>query len=227
MFREVNFLAVDATSDNLSLYIRYGKDKEININRRLKFGASQLISYIEKAIKKAKIDLSIIDAFVIGSGPGSFTGLRISFSVIKAFMMAKEKPAIAIPSFYSCAYPLRNKASNLAVVSDARRNLIYLSCFKAKDGKLTKEGKERLITLDELIQKGKDYLLISYDSHLREKVLSLRSILDFYPKNIYPKAKYLMPLAELYYSKSKFTSLEKLNPLYLHPKTCQVRKGTN
>lgn len=224
MLRKVNFLAVDATSENLSLYIRYGKDKEININRRLKFGASQLISYIDKNLKKAKIDLSTIDAFIIGSGPGSFTGLRISFSVIKAFMMAKEKPAIAIPSFYSCAYPLRNKASNLAVVSDARRGLIYLSCFKAKNGNLTKKGRERLITLDELIKKGKDYLLISYDSHLREKVISLGPRLDFYPKDIYPKAKYLMPLGELYYNRGKFTPLEKLNPLYLHPKTCQIRR---
>jgi len=224
MPKRVNFLAVDATSGNLSLYIRYGKDKEINLNRKIKFGASRLISYIDKSLKKAKIDLSAIDAFVIGSGPGSFTGLRISFSVIKAFMMAKEKPAIAIPSFYSCAYLLRNKSERIAVVSDARRGLIYLSCFKAKNENLTKEGRERLITLDELIKIGKKYLFITYDSHLRDKILSLNPKVNFYPKNIFPKAKYLMPLAELYYNKSKFTTLDKLKPLYLHPKTCQVRR---
>ena len=224
MFRKVNFLAVDATSENLSLYIRYGKDKEINFNRKIKFGASRLISYIDKTIKKEKIDLSAIDAFVIGWGPGSFTGLRISFSVIKAFMIAKEKPAIAIPSFYSCAYPLRSKSRNLAVVSDARRNLFYLSCFKVKNENLTKVGRERLISLDELIKIDKKYLLITYDSDLRDKVLSLNPKANFYPKDIFPKAKYLMPLAELYYNKGKFTALDKLKPLYLHPKTCQVRK---
>ena len=170
--------------------------------------------------------MSTIDAFVIGSGPGSFTGLRISFSVIKAFMMAKKKPAIAIPSFYSCAYPLRNKADRIAVVSDARRNLIYLSCFRTKNGNLTKEGKEKLITLDELNKIDKKYLLVTYDSHLRDKILSLNSKVNFYSKNVYPKAKYLIPLAELYYNKVKFTALEKLEPLYLHPKTCQVRKRT-
>lgn len=226
MPKRVNFLAVDATSGNLSLYIRYGKDKEISLNRKIKFGASRLISYIDKAIKKAKIDLSAIDAFVIGSGPGSFTGLRISFSVIKAFMMAKEKPAIAIPSFYSCAYPLRSKSGNLAVVSDARRGLIYLSCFKVENENLTKKGRERLVTLDELVKIGKKYLFITYDPHLRDKILSLGSKLDFYPKDIFPKAKYLMPLAELYYNRGEFTALDKLKPLYLHPKTCQIRKRT-
>lgn len=224
MFKRVNFLAVDATSQNLSLCIRYEADKEININRRLKFGASQLISYIGKAMRERKIDLSTIDAFVIGSGPGSFTGLRISFSVIKAFAIAKEKPVIAIGSFYSCAYRLRSKSGNLAVVSDARRGLIYLSCFKAKNGNLTKQGKEKLITLEELIKIDREYLFITYDSHLRDKILSLNPKLNFYSKNIFPTAKYLMPLAELYYNKSKFKALDKLKPLYLHPRNCQIRK---
>ncbi|NQT28653.1 MAG: tRNA (adenosine(37)-N6)-threonylcarbamoyltransferase complex dimerization subunit type 1 TsaB [Candidatus Omnitrophica bacterium] len=224
MSKKVNFLAVDATSENLSLYIRYEADKEININHRLKFGASKLISYIDKVMKRKKIDLSAFDAFVVGCGPGSFTGLRISFSVIKAFMIAKGKPAIAIPSFYSCAYPLRNKSTNLAVVSDARRGLIYLSCFKAKAGNLAKDGRERLISLEELIRIDEKYLLITYEPHLRDKLLSLKPKVNFYSKDIFPKAKYLMPLAELYYNKNKFTTLDKLKPLYLHPKTCQVRK---
>jgi len=226
MPKRVSFLAVDATSENLSLYIRYGKDKEINLNRRLKFGASQLISYIDKSLRRVKIDLSSIDAFVIGSGPGSFTGLRISFSVIKAFMIVKAKPVIAIGSSYSCAYPLRNKAERIAVVSDARRNLIYLSCFKTKGSNLTKEGKEKLITLEELVKIDKKYLLVTHDSHLRNKVLGLSPKLNFHSKDIFPKAKYLMPLAELYYNKDKFTTLDNLKPLYLHSKTCQVRKGT-
>jgi len=224
MSKQINFLAVDATSTNLSLYISYGKGREININRKLKFGGSQLINYIDKSLRKEKVDLSDIDALVIGSGPGSFTGLRISFSVIKAFMMAKNKPVIVIPSFYSCAYPLRDKFANLAVVSDARRGLIYLSCFKAKDSNLTKQGREKLITLEQLIKIDKKYILITYEPELRDKILSLNSKLNVYPKDLFPKAKYLIPLAELYYNEGRFTSLDKLKPLYLHPKNCQVRE---
>lgn len=220
----MNVLAVDASSSNLSLYIRYQGGKEINFNRRMKFGASKLISYIGRSLKKAKIGLADIDAFVIGSGPGSFTGLRISFSIIKAFTIAKNKPAITIPSFYSCAYPLRKRSEKLAVISDAKRNLIYLSCFNSKGGSLTKQGRERLITFDQLIKIAKDYLLVTYDSDLRDKILSLNPKLDFYSQDVFPKAKYLMPLAELYYNRGKFTTVDKLKPLYLHPKTCQIRK---
>ncbi len=221
---EVNVLAIDASSENLSLYIRYGKDKEINFNRKIKFGASQLISFIDKSLRRAGIDLADFDAFVIGAGPGSFTGLRISFSVIKAFMMAKEKPAILIPSFYSCAFLCKDKAQNLAVISDARRNLIYLSCFRSKKGELIKDGKERLVTMEEIFKRDKDYLFITYDQLLRERILNLRPEMKFYSKDVYPQAKYLMPLAQMYYNKGRFTPLDKLEPLYLHPKTCQIRR---
>ena len=221
----MNILAIDASSENLSLYMRYGKGKEIDFNRRIKFGGSRLIGFIDKSLKRAKLEITDFEVFVIGAGPGSFTGLRISFSLIKAFIIAKEKPVIAVPSFYSCAYPFKDKAQKLAVISDARRGLIYLSCFKSKQGKLTKDGKERLVTLDEALKKDKSHLFITYNQHLREKVLSLKPRINFYSKDIYPRAKYLMPLAEMYYNRSKFTSLEKLEPLYLHPKTCQVRKA--
>ena len=220
----VNILAIDASSENLSLYIRYGKGKEIDFNQRIKFGGSQLIGLIDKNLKRTRLEVADFEAFVIGAGPGSFTGLRISFSLIKAFMMVTKKPVIAVPSFYSCAYPFKDKAQNLAVVSDARRGLIYLSCFKSKQGKLTKDGKERLVTLDEVLKKDKSHFFVTCDQHLRERILSLKPKINFYSKDIYPRAKYLTPLAEMYYNKGKFTPLEKLEPLYLHPKTCQVRK---
>ncbi len=220
----MNILAVDASSENLSLYIRKGADKEIDFNRRIKFGASQLISFVDQNLKKLKLNLSDIDVFVIGSGPGSFTGLRISFSIVKAFMLATKKPAITISSFYSCAHPFKNKAKRIAVIADARRGLIYLASFKCQGDNLVKEAKAKLVTWDQLKKVDGDYLFITYDLNLRRQILGLNSQPSIYSQDVYPRAKYLMPLAEIYYNKEKFTSLEKLRPLYLHSKAPQVRR---
>lgn len=220
----MNVLAVDVSSDNLSLYMKYGINKEANFNRKIKFGASQLINIIDKNLRKFKIDLAGFDFFVVGAGPGSFTGLRISFSVIKALMMAKEKPAIIVPSFYSCAFLCKSKAQKIAVIADARRNLFYLSYFKNKKDELIEDGKGRLVTIDKILKIDKECLIVTYDHLLRERILNLKPEMKFYSKNIYPQAKYLMPLAQMYYNKSKFTPLGKLEPLYLHPKTCQIRR---
>jgi len=218
----MRLLGIDTSSENISLCIAHKGKIEFEFNRLVKFGASRLIVYINNSLRRLSLELKDIDAFVIGSGPGSFTGLRISFSVIKAFTAALGKPVSQRGSFFSCAYPFREIAEKIAVISDARRGLIYLASFKSKGGKLRRETQERLVTLKELREMG-DYLCITYDSFLRKQILDSYPDINFCPEDIYPRAKYLMPFAENRCFKRKFIPLDKLKPLYLHPKTCQVR----
>jgi len=85
----MNILAVDSSTHNTSLCIECDGEVRFDFNRRLKFGASKLINFIDKALKKSSLGLEDIDTFLVGKGPGSFTGLRISFSIIKAFMVMR------------------------------------------------------------------------------------------------------------------------------------------
>ncbi len=220
----MNLLALEASSLNISLCIKYQGKIISDINRKIPFGASLIIQWIDKELKKKHLGLKDMDAFVIGSGPGSFTGLRISFSLVKAFILALKKPAIMVGSFFPCAERLKKHSDKIVVIADARRNLIYAVSFKVKDGFLKKEAKEKLCSIEEFARNKKDYLFITYDRHLKEKVSAVEPRIKFYSQDIYPSARYLLPEAELCYNKGKFTPIEKLEPLYLHPKTCQIRK---
>ncbi|MCF7907401.1 MAG: tRNA (adenosine(37)-N6)-threonylcarbamoyltransferase complex dimerization subunit type 1 TsaB [Candidatus Omnitrophica bacterium] len=220
----MNLLVVDASSENISLAIKYKGKLVADFNRKKRFGASLLIQQIDRQLSKNKLSLKSMDAFVVGSGPGSFTGLRISFSVIKAFMLVTKKPTIEVGSSYSLAYALRNKSSKIAVISDARRGLIYGVCFKSRLGVLRKEAKEKLYKLEEFIKNKEDYLFCTYDKDLRDQVSNLNKKIGFYDKDLYPKARDLLLEAELCYNQGKFTTIDKLKPLYLHPKTCQIQK---
>jgi tRNA threonylcarbamoyl adenosine modification protein YeaZ len=191
-------------------------------SRKLKYNASLILPYLEKFIKRNFFSLKEIDTLVVGSGPGSFTGLRISFSIIKALSIVLNKPVIKLGSFFSCAYPFRKKYERIAVINDARRNLIYAVSFRVKKESLIKEEKEKLIILEDFINKKKDYFFVSGDEMLCKKLSSF-PFLKFYPKPVYPKAKYLLILAKEKWLKNKFTSLKKLEPLYIYPKTCQIK----
>jgi tRNA threonylcarbamoyladenosine biosynthesis protein TsaB len=197
-----------------------------DVNVRKDFGASSLLLYIDKYLKKLSLKLNMFDAFVVGKGPGSFTGLRISYSIVKALSIALKKPVITIGSFMSLAYPFRKKEAGIAVIADARRNLIYAASFMAKNGRLIAEGKERLIRLEEYLNEKHDYLFITYDDNLRKEALRQKLAIAFYPKNVWPRASYLLAQASFYYTKGIFTSPGKLEPLFLHPKTCQIRMKT-
>tara|TARA_B100000315_G_scaffold205461_1_gene199227 strand:- start:371 stop:1036 length:666 start_codon:yes stop_codon:yes gene_type:complete len=219
----MNLLGIDASSQNISLSVMLEGKIKVDFNQRIDFGASELTVYIDKALKKLSLKISDFDAFVLGSGPGSFTGLRISFAVIKAFALTTRKPIIALDSLLSCAYPLREKYEKIAVICDARKNLIYFSSFTFKKGNFKKKSKVSLLSLKQLAKK-KDHIFITYDSHLRKELQAAYPRIEVYSKDIYPKIKNLMHLAGDYYQRKKFTPLKRLEPLYIHPKTCQIRK---
>src|SRR4030042_1591402 len=128
----MKLLAIDCSSENISLCVASGDTLILNFNRRVRFGASRLVTYLQRALQKLSIRLRDFDALVVGAGPGSFTGLRISFSVIKALALATKLPVISVESFFACAYPLRNRSSAITVISDARRNLLYYARFHSR-----------------------------------------------------------------------------------------------
>lgn len=104
-----------------------------------KFGhAERIIIQVEKAIKQAEIDLSEIDFFVGGRGPGSFTGIRTCLAAIAGFSIATEKPFYGINGLSALGfanYIRHKKESNLHekmrifAVSDTRRRSFYIQEF--------------------------------------------------------------------------------------------------
>jgi tRNA threonylcarbamoyladenosine biosynthesis protein TsaB len=219
----MNILAVDSSSENLSIALFSQGRVLFNFNRRLKFGSSKLIPFIGKYLRENRFDLNMVDAFAIGRGPGSFTGLRVSFSVIKAFMITMNKPVVCIDSFYSMAYPFAGKYKKIAVISDARRGLVYAATFSAKNNLLKKEEPPKLVALRDFVPDKSGYFFVSGDEHLYGELAKSGSGINFFHKAVYPKTKYYLKIANDLAGRGKFTAVHKLEPLYLHPKTCQIR----
>jgi len=219
----MNLLAIDTSTQNLSFAVRHKNKTVLVFNRQMRFGSSTLIARIERSLKRLALDIRQFDAFAIGAGPGSFTGLRVGFSITKAFTIACSRPALAISSFYTLAYPFRLAHPRLAVISDAKKNLVYAATFKTVDRRFVCEDKPKLATLERVVREKKDHFFLTPDAHLLAPALAIAPQLGVHPEAVYPNAKYLLELAVVRYNTAEFTSLEKLEPLYIHPKTCQIR----
>jgi tRNA threonylcarbamoyladenosine biosynthesis protein TsaB len=75
----------------------YDDDSQINYetweaHRQL---AETIHLKIDELLKKSGMTLARLDAILIFKGPGSFTGLRIGFSVANAFASSLDKPILA------------------------------------------------------------------------------------------------------------------------------------
>ncbi|MEW5741084.1 MAG: tRNA (adenosine(37)-N6)-threonylcarbamoyltransferase complex dimerization subunit type 1 TsaB [Myxococcota bacterium] len=58
---------------------------------------------IEELLARHRVALSSLDGFVVGLGPGSFTGLRIGLATLKGLAYAVEKPLVGVSSLAALA----------------------------------------------------------------------------------------------------------------------------
>jgi len=90
--------------------------------------ASRLAPLIEATLKVAGVERSQLNAVVVSSGPGSYTGLRIGVSTSKGLCYALRIPLIAVNTLDLIAYEvsrLNNTITLLCPMIDARRMEVY------------------------------------------------------------------------------------------------------
>ena len=151
-------LAIETSAPILSVALgtQDGKIKELSARGPLQH-SENLIPLIDQLLKKQKLSLDKIDAFAIDRGPGSFTGLRIGFSLLKGFLAVRKRPCYGALSLDMIAQvvgarfiPSPHKDFRLGVLIDARRDLIYSRFYKFHKGEWVAEGKLKLLSLTEL-----------------------------------------------------------------------------
>ncbi len=95
--------------------------------------AKALLPAVELLLAEQGFKLEDLDGYGICLGPGSFTGLRVSMTSVKALAFETDKPAIGIPAIDILSASV---ASELPVgcLIDARKNEAYSALFGAPDG---------------------------------------------------------------------------------------------
>lgn len=145
-------LALETASRVLSVALgtREGKVKELQSREPLQH-SENLIPFIDRLLKKEKLRLEDIDAFAIDRGPGSFTGLRIGFSLLKGFLAVRKRPCYGALSLDMMASEIDlPEGTRLGVVVDARREAVYSRFYQYRKGKWVAEGKLELLSLPKL-----------------------------------------------------------------------------
>jgi len=145
----MKILGIDTTTRFLCLGIYDGnKIYEYNLDsgRRL---SSLITVTIKRVMDALGWQINDIDYFACGLGPGSFTGIRIGIATIKGLAFSLNKPVVGIPTLDILARNAGVKGAHVIPVVDAKRNLIYSSIYRNKNGKLSRIRPYMLLTIDE------------------------------------------------------------------------------
>lgn len=122
----MNCLAIDTSSDYLSLAIRYGEQMAVLHQPAGQAHAERALPAIEQLLSELGIKLNALDAIVFGQGPGSFTGLRIACGLAQGLAFATHLPVIAIPTLDVMASQV---AGQVLVCLDARMKQVYTAAY--------------------------------------------------------------------------------------------------
>lgn len=165
----MNYLAVDTSGKHLTVIVKIGDkftSKYIE-NTQMQHSVT-LMPLIDKILLDMQESLSNIDVFCAVVGAGSFTGIRIGISAVKAFSYALGKKVLSVTSFETLAY---NSQGKVVSVIDAKHDNFYAQCFY--NG--TPTTKAEFISLEKLVELSKTYKVISSEKleNIESKIVSL------------------------------------------------------
>jgi len=132
----MNLLALETSSPVLSAAVKKGSGRTLETKVRGAFShAENLLPVIDRLLKRRRLRIQDIDAFLIGRGPGSFTGLRIGFATLKGFLAVQKKPCYGAMSLDLIAENVKlEDGAGLSVALDAYREKIYARFYHRQDG---------------------------------------------------------------------------------------------
>lgn len=96
-----------------------------------------------------------VDRFAIAAGPGSYTGLRIGISAIKALAFGLDKECSGVSTLESIAYNFIGCDKTVCTVMKARLDIVYCAVYRTSGNEVTEVMGDCMMKMSELIEKLK------------------------------------------------------------------------
>jgi tRNA threonylcarbamoyladenosine biosynthesis protein TsaB len=151
-------------SSGLTCAVGLSKDHqllaEISANVR-NIHSQKLAPFVEEVLEIAGLKATDISAIVLSAGPGSFTGLRIGYSLAKGLAHGLKIPLVEIPTLEVLAFQAGAQTLPIMPVIDAHRGEIFCAIYRWKNGKMETEQEAALLSPAELPGNLKNNVLLT------------------------------------------------------------------
>jgi tRNA threonylcarbamoyladenosine biosynthesis protein TsaB len=176
----VNILAIDSVCPILSIAVSRNDDLFYSETEAAVKHSEIVINCVDSLVKKASLLPDDLDCVLCMKGPGSFTGLRIGFSIAKGLALSLSIPFVPVPTLDCIAFPCRKSAVTIAAV-ESGKNAWFFSVYcggktleQAQEAKISQIA-EKIETINAkeitLTGMGADSLYERLPSQLKENVL--------------------------------------------------------
>lgn len=138
----MNALVIDCAVSRLCIAAK--KDK-IEAKLCLDVGNKQsekLLPAIDYIMKEVSLEPKDLDYTAVTLGPGTFTGLRLGLSALKAMNLAHGIPVYGIPSLDAYAWPFRKSLESVVSLIEAKEDEFFYAFYLRGEKIKPEEDKE-------------------------------------------------------------------------------------
>ncbi|MCF0199253.1 MAG: tRNA (adenosine(37)-N6)-threonylcarbamoyltransferase complex dimerization subunit type 1 TsaB [Bacteroidaceae bacterium] len=186
-------------------------------------GPSHAVScgvFVEEALSFANSHAIPLDAVAVSQGPGSYTGLRIGYSMAKGVAYGQAVPLIALPTLEICCVPVllghdeMEEDALLVPMIDARRMEVYAAVYDRalKTVRPVQADVVTAATYAEWLDRGPVYF---FGDGAEKCTQVIQHPNARFLTGIAPLAKNMFPLAERKLAQQDFADVAYSEPFYL------------
>ncbi len=193
--------------------------------------SEKLFSGLNKILMDLKINIKDLEGIGVSIGPGSFTGIRVGISAVRALAQALEISVVGVSSLDILAFSTFPCDFIVCPIIDALRGEVYTALYRTSveekivDYRLIKI-EDLLRELDKFSRLEQEKILFVGDGvtlhrKIIEKVLGRRAVLASF-RNLFPSASSAAWLGKEELQKGKGEKYSEILPLYIRRPTAEL-----
>jgi len=114
--------------------------------------SSWLLPAVAQVLTSAGLTLRDMDLYAVAAGPGSFTGVRVGLTTVKAWSEVHGRPIAAVSRLDGIAAQSTGSSPYVAALIDARRNQIFAALYRRQAALLERVEEEMVIAPDKFLE---------------------------------------------------------------------------
>lgn len=216
----MNLVAIDTSTENCSVAVLSKNGIKVKSQITPQHHAELVLEIINELLEQSCLELKDLDGIIMGSGPGSFTGVRIAASTAQGLALGLDLNVCQVSSLSAlAAQALDGVDEDYAVAAiDARMGEVYIAIYKRIGEKLEELLAPEVIAPDKACQKVVDIIGVDhavgggsgmellYEAGLNKNIRK---------RSAFPDAEYILKLGKIDFAEGKGVDAQEALPLYV------------
>lgn len=114
--------------------------------------SSWLLPAVARTLTAVNLTMRDVDLYAVAAGPGSFTGVRVGLTTVKAWSEVYAHPIAAVSRLEALAAEGTCSAPYVAAFIDARRDQIFAALYRRQAEALERIEEEMVIAPDKFLE---------------------------------------------------------------------------